>query len=88
MEKAAQTAAERHLLMLRVHFWFFSQYRQSNINNSQKHGLEICYGENEEYQEWLHLNLAGPLLPHWFIPRAFKYLLFNFQDNADRESFR
>jgi hypothetical protein len=65
MEKAAQTAAERHF-----------QYGQSNMNNRQKHRLKICYGENEECKEWLRLILAVPLLPHWFIPRAFKYLLF------------
>ena len=89
MEKAAKTAAERHFLMLQVHFWVF-QYGQSNINKSHQHGLRICYGENEEYKEWLCLILAVPLLPHWFIPRAFKYLLFrsiNFQNNANCESF-
>ena len=53
MEKAAQTAAERHFLMLQVHFWGFFQYGQSNINNNQKHGLKTCYGENKEYKEWL-----------------------------------
>ena len=52
MVKAAQTAAERHFLMLQVHFWGF-QYGQSNINNNQKHGLKTCYGENKEYIEWL-----------------------------------
>ena len=90
MEKAAQTAAERRFLMLQVHFSFFFQYGQS-INKQQKHGLEICYGEYAEYKELLCLILAVPLLPHWFIPGAFKYLPFrriNFQNNADCESFR
>ena len=89
MEKAAQNAAERHFLDLWVHFCFF-HYGQSNIKNSQKHGLKRCYSENNEYKEWLRLILAVPLLPHWFIRRAFKYLLsrrINFQNNADRENF-
>ena len=79
MEKAAQTAAERHFLMLQVYFWVFFQ-----------HGLKTCYGENEEYKEWLCLIVSVPLLPHWFITVAFKYHLFrhiNFQNNADCESF-
>ena len=52
--------------------------------------MKICYGENEEFKEWLCLIHTVPLLPHWFIPRAFKYLLFrpiDFQNNADCESF-
>ena len=81
--------------MLQVHFCFsfffcFFQYGQSNINNSQKHGLKTCYGENKEYKESFPLILAVPLLPHWFIPRAVKYLFFrciNFQNNADCKSF-
>ena len=84
MEKAAQTAAERHFLMLQVYFWvFFSIW-------AVQHGLKTCYGENEEYKEWLCLIVSVPLLPHWFITVAFKYLLFrhiNFQNNADCESF-
>ena len=45
MEKAAQTAAERHFLMLQVYFWvFFSIW-------AVQHGLKTCYGENEEYKE-------------------------------------
>ena len=35
--------------------------------------MKICYGENEEFKEWLCLIHTVPLLPHWFIPRAFKY---------------
>ena len=69
---------------------FFFQYGHSNINKNQKHGLKTCYGENEEYKEWLCLIVSVPLLPHWFITVAFKYLLFrhiNFQNNADCESF-
>ena len=50
MEKAAQNAAERHFLDLWVHFCFF-HYGQSNIKNSQKHGLKRCYSENNEYKE-------------------------------------
>ena len=56
MEKAAQTAAERHFLMLQVYFWVFFQ-----------HGLKTCYGENKDYKQWLHLILTVPLLPQWFI---------------------
>ena len=52
--------------------------------------MKLCYGENAEFKEWLCLIHTVPLLPHWFIPRAFKYLLFrpiDFQNNADCESF-
>ena len=65
--------------MLQVHFcfsffFFCFQYGQSNINNSQN--------------IWLGLTLAVLFLPHWFIPRVFKYRCPSNTSYSDISNFK